>query len=132
MEVLGINPVYRLVVPRLAAFVVVSLGLYAVVVVVGLAGSFGYAVLINDASPGLFVANLTMLTGLPDLLVSEVKGLTFGLGAGLVACYLGLSAKGGPKGVGDRVNQTIVFALCVLMVLNSLITAIYLQVKGTS
>lgn len=130
MEVLGIDPIYRLVVPRVAAFVVVSVGLYSLVVVVGLVGSFTFAVLVNGASPGLFVANLTLLTGLPDLIVSELKAVAFGVGAALVACYLGLNARGGPKGVGERVNQTIVFALCVLMVLNSLITAVYFQLNG--
>lgn len=130
MEVLGIDPIYRLVVPRVAAFVVVSVGLYSVVVVVGLLGSFAFAVLVNGASPGLFVANLTLLTDFVDLFVSEVKAVAFGIGAALVACYLGLNARGGPKGVGERVNQTIVFALCVLMVLNSVITAVYFQFDG--
>ena len=42
----------------------------------------------------------------------------------------GHTARGGPKGVGEAVNQTVVFTLMLLMVLNSLITAIFIQVKG--
>jgi phospholipid/cholesterol/gamma-HCH transport system permease protein len=46
----------------------------------------------------------------------------------MVACYLGLNAKGGPKGVGEAVNQTVVFTLMVLVVANTLITTVYFQV----
>ena len=34
--------------------------------------------------------------------------------AGLVACFMGLNVKGGPKGVGDAVNQTVVFSFMLL------------------
>lgn len=127
MQVLGIDPVQRLVVPRLLAFVVVAIGLFAIVSVVGLVGSYIFSVTVHHASPGLFVANLTLLTGFTDYLVSLIKAGLFGLGAGLVACYLGLNAKGGPKGVGEAVNQTVVFTLMVLVVINTLTTTVYFQ-----
>lgn len=127
MQVLGIDPVQRLVVPRLLAFVVVSVGLFGIVCVVGLVGSFMFAVGVQHASPGVFVANLTLLTTPTDFAVSVVKAALFGLSAGLVSCYLGLHANGGPKGVGDAVNQTVVFTLMLLLVLNTVITTVYFQ-----
>ncbi|WP_246271251.1 MlaE family ABC transporter permease [Amycolatopsis acididurans] len=130
LRVMGINPVQRLVVPRVLASAVVALALNALVTFVGLGGSFLFSVLVQKASPGLFVANLTLLTGVADLAVSEFKALVFGLLAGLVACYLGLGAKGGPKGVGDAVNQTVVFSFILLFLANSIITAVFLQVRG--
>ena len=56
----------------------------------------------------------------------------FGLLAGLVACFMGLNVKGGPKGVGDAVNQTVVFSFMLLFFANSVITAVFLQIKGGS
>ena len=50
--------------------------------------------------------------------------------AGLTACYLGLNAKGGPKGVGEAVNQTVVFAFMLLFAANSVITALFFQLKS--
>lgn len=129
METLGIDPVHRLVAPRVLAFMVVSVGLFGIVCVVGLVGTFVFSTVVQGASPGLFVANLTLVTGLGDLITSLVKTAVFGIAAALVACYLGMNAKGGPKGVGEAVNQTVIFTLMVLMVLNSLITTIFLQVK---
>lgn len=128
MEVLAIDPIHRLVVPRIAAFVVVSVGLFGIVSVVGLVGTYAFSTLVQGATPGLFVSNLTLLTNLTDFGVSLVKTAVFGVAAGLVACYLGLNAKGGPKGVGEAVNQTVVFTLMVLVVANTLITTVYFQV----
>lgn len=130
MSVMGLNPVQRLVVPRVLASTVVALALNGLVTFVGLAGSFLFSVLVQNSSAGLFLANLTLLTGIDDLLVSELKAAVFGLLSGLVACHLGLNAKGGPKGVGDAVNQTVVFSFILLFAANSLITAVFLQARG--
>lgn len=130
MKVLGIDPVHRMVVPRILAFAVVSVGLFAVVTTVGILGTFAFSTMVQGASAGQFVANLTLLVDLGDLIVALVKSLWFGLAAGLVCCHLGLNAKGGPKGVGNAVNQTVVFTLMLLMVINSTIGAMYLQLKG--
>ncbi|MDI2027152.1 ABC transporter permease [Saccharopolyspora sp. TS4A08] len=130
LSVMGLNPVQRLVVPRVLASTVVALALNGLVTFVGLAGSFLFSVLVQNASAGLFLANLTLLTGIDDLLVSELKAAVFGLLSGLVACHLGLNARGGPKGVGDAVNQTVVFSFILLFAANSLITAVFLQARG--
>lgn len=129
METLGIDPIHRLVLPRVLAMIVVSLGLFGIVTVVGLLGSFLFSTLVLGASPGLFISNLTLVAGIGDFFTSLIKTGVFGGAAGLVAAYLGVNAKGGPKGVGEAVNQTVVFALMVLMVLNSLITTVFLQVS---
>ena len=55
---------------------------------------------------GKFVASLTLLTGLPEVVISFVKAGLFGLAAGLIACYKGISVGGGPAGVGNAVNET--------------------------
>jgi phospholipid/cholesterol/gamma-HCH transport system permease protein len=130
MQTLGIDPVQRLVAPRILAFTVVSVGLFGIVTVVGLIGTFLFSTLVQGATPGLFVSNLTLITGLGEFLTSMVKTAVFGIAAALVSCYLGMNAQGGPKGVGEAVNQTVVFTLMVLMVLNTLITTIYLQLGG--
>lgn len=129
MAVLGIDPIARLVVPRVLASTFVALFLNGLVTTVGLVGGYTFAVFLQGASPGQFVTSIPILTTLGDLLVSEIKAAVFGLLAGLVACHLGLSAKGGPKGVGDAVNQTVVFSFVLLFLANSIITTISLQLR---
>ena len=130
MEVMGIDPMQRLVAPRILAFMVVSIGLYGIVAVVGLTGTFLFSTLVLGASPGLFISNLTLLTGSSAFITSVIRTALFGLAAALVACYLGMHAKGGPRGVGEAVNQTVVFTLMVLVVINTLVTTIFLQIEG--
>ena len=129
IEVMGLRPVQRLVVPRVLASTLVALALNGIVTLVGLGGSFFFSIFVQHASAGLFVANLTLLTNGADFLVSELKAAVFGTLAGLVACYLGTRAKGGPKGVGEAVNQTVVFSFLLLFLANSVITAIFLQYR---
>jgi phospholipid/cholesterol/gamma-HCH transport system permease protein len=132
MVTLGVNPLQRLVVPRVLASTVVALALNSFVTIFGLAGGFLFSVYVEHASAGLFVSNVTLLVGMFDFLTSEFKAAVFGLLAGLVACFMGLNVKGGPKGVGDAVNQTVVFSFMLLFFANSVITAIFLQIKGGS
>jgi len=130
MEVMGLDPMRRLVAPRVLAFMVVSVGLYGIVAVVGLVGTFAFSVIAFGASPGLFVSNLTLLTGSSAFFTSLVKTALFGVAAAFVACYLGTNAKGGPKGVGEAVNQTVVYTLMVLVVINTTVTTVFLQLGG--
>lgn len=132
MLTLGINPIHRLAVPRIAASVVVAVALNGVVSIVGLAGGYYFSVILQGATPGLFVSNLTLLVGTADFVTSEIKAAVFGLLAGLTGCYLGLNAKGGPKGVGEAVNQTVVYAFMLLFAANSIITLIFFQIHGTN
>ncbi|HWU22296.1 MAG TPA: ABC transporter permease [Nocardioides sp.] len=129
MVTLGIDPIERLVVPRVVASTLVGVALNGIVTVVGLVGGYFFSVVLQGATPGLYLSDLTLLVGLPDFLASEVKAAVFGLLAGLTACYLGLNAKGGPKGVGEAVNQTVVFAFMLLFAANSVITAVFFQIK---
>ena len=129
MEVLGLETVQWLVVPRVIASTVVAFALNGIVTIVGLTGSFIFSVYVQHASAGQWVVGLTLLTNLSDFLVSEFKAAVFGLLAGLVACYLGTTVKGGPKGVGDAVNQTVVFSFLLLFFANSVISTIFIQAR---
>jgi phospholipid/cholesterol/gamma-HCH transport system permease protein len=126
---LGIDPIQRLVVPRVVAATLIGMALNALVSIVGLAGGYFFSVHLQGATPGLFVSDLSLLVGVFDFVIAEVKAAVFGLLAGLTACYLGLKVKGGPKGVGDAVNQTVVFSFMLLFAANSVITAIFFQFK---
>ena len=125
LRVMGVNPIHRLVVPRVLAATVVAASLVSLVTIVGMAGSFVFAVFVQHVTPGAFVAGLTLLTGLPDVVLGLVKGALFGMAAGLIACYKGISVGGGPQGVGDAVNETVVYSFMALFVINIVATAVF-------
>jgi phospholipid/cholesterol/gamma-HCH transport system permease protein len=125
LEVLGINPIQRLVTPRVLASGLVALLLNSLVVIIGILGGYVFSVFIQDVNPGAFAAGITLLTGVPEVVISCVKAMLFGFIAGLVACYRGLTVGGGgAKAVGNAVNETVVYAFMALFVVNVLVTAI--------
>ena len=128
MEVLGISPIQRLVVPRVLASMLVAVLLNGLVSVVGVVGGYVFNVIVQGGTPGAYVASFTALAQLPDLWTAEIKALIFGAIAAVVAAYKGLNAGGGPKGVGDAVNQSVVITFMLLFVVNFVITAVYFQV----
>ena len=123
LRVMGIDPIQALVVPRVLAATVVSLALSATVILVGLAGALFFSVFVQHVSPGAFVAGLTLITG-PRRRHRLVKATLFGLSAGLIACYKGISVGGGPAGVGNAVNETVVFTFMALFAINVIVTAV--------
>jgi len=128
MEVLGISAVQRLVVPRVLACMVVAMALNGVVSVVGVGGGYFFNVVLQNGTPGAYLASFSALAQIQDLWAGEIKALIFGAIAAIVAAYKGLNAGGGPKGVGDAVNQSVVVTFLLLFFVNFVLTAVYLQV----
>jgi phospholipid/cholesterol/gamma-HCH transport system permease protein len=124
MEVLGIDPIHRLVVPRVLACALCGMLLNALVSMVGLVGGFLFGVYMQHVSAGAYLATLTLITGLPEVVIATVKALTFGLIAGLVGCYRGLTVRGGSKGLGTAVNETVVLCVVALFAVNVVLTTI--------
>jgi phospholipid/cholesterol/gamma-HCH transport system permease protein len=125
MEVMAVNPVHRLVTPRLFAASTVGLFLVSLVSVSGIAGGYFFNVVVQGVTPGAYFQGFSALAQLPDLYSSLAKAWVFGFIAAMVACYKGLYAKGGPKGVGDAVNQAVVITFILIFFANFIMTSLY-------
>jgi phospholipid/cholesterol/gamma-HCH transport system permease protein len=125
MEVMAVNPIGRLVTPRLLAAATVSLFLVSLVSVAGLAGGYVFNVLVQKVTAGAYFSGFTQLVQLPDLWSSLAKAAVFGFVAAMVSCYKGLYCKGGPKGVGDAVNQGVVITFILIFFVNFIMTTLY-------
>ena len=93
----------------------VALLLNSIVSVIGLAGGFFFSVFVQHVTPGAFAAGMTILVGPVEVIVALCKAALFGLAASLIACYKGISVGGGPAGVGNAVNETVVFSFMALV-----------------
>jgi phospholipid/cholesterol/gamma-HCH transport system permease protein len=124
MRVMGINPVQRLLVPRVLALGLNGLVLNAIITIVGLMTEYLFSVYFQHINPGSYMASLTLLVGLTDVIIAFAKAMLFGLVAGFIACYKGISVGGGPQGVGNAVNETVVYTFMALFIINVVLTAI--------
>ncbi|GAA5122029.1 ABC transporter permease [Haloechinothrix salitolerans] len=126
MQVLGIDPVRTLIVPRVIAVTVMTGLLVVGALVCGVFGGYLVAVLVFDANGSAFVANFWANATTTDIWGSVIKTLIFGLLTSVVCCYKGLSAQGGPIGVGRAVNQAVVISFVAVYVFNYLFTTVLL------
>ena len=127
LKVMGINPVQRLVAPRVLASAVVALLLTVIVAVTAMVTAFFMNVGSGTISSGAYLGSFVSFSQPADLFMAEFKALIFGFIATIVAAHKGLSARGGPKGVADAVNQAVVLSVILLAVVNVGLTQAYVM-----
>ncbi len=113
LQVLGVDPVKNLVVPRFLALMLVT-GLFNIYAI--LFGLFGgvLAELVNSQPLGPFWDNLFNNASTTDLWGSALKTVLYGAIIAIVCCYKGMTASGGAEGVGRAVNQAVVIAFLAI------------------
>ncbi|MFD4404241.1 MlaE family ABC transporter permease [Nocardia sp. NPDC058499] len=131
MMVMGVNPVRRLVAPRLVAAVVVSMLLCGFIVFVGFATAYMFNVYAQSGTPGSFIGSFASFAVANDMAVALVKSAIFGVLTAIIACDIGLHAKGGPGGVANAVNSAVVSSALMLFATNIIITQVYNTVFPT-
>lgn len=127
MKVMGLNPVQRLVSPRILASAVVGLLLTVIVAMTAMVTAFFMNVGSGSISSGAYLGSFVSFSQPADLFMAEFKALIFGFIATIVAAHKGLSARGGPKGVADAVNQAVVLSVILLAVVNVGLTQAYVM-----
>ncbi|WP_040806817.1 MlaE family ABC transporter permease [Nocardia concava] len=124
MRVMGVDPVQRLVVPRIAAMMLVAPLLNVLIIFIGIASGFAVAVTALGVTPGSYWQSFGSFTMPIDIWVSLIKSVIFGFLVVVIACQRGLEAKGGPRGVADGVNAAVVMSVASVTVLNTAITQV--------
>ena len=121
LQVLGVDPIKNLVVPRFLALMLVTglLDIYALVF--GLSSGI-FAELIYHQPLGGFFATLFSNASVTDLWGSVVKCTLFGAIIAVVCSYKGMTASGGAAGVGRAVNQAVVISFLGVFAFNYVFT----------
>ncbi|HEY2477821.1 MAG TPA: ABC transporter permease [Solirubrobacterales bacterium] len=125
LQVLGVDPIKNLVVPRFVALVVVTALLDIFAIVFGLAAGI-VAELIYHQSLGGFFATLYSNSSVTDVWASVVMCSMFGAIIAVVCCFKGMTASGGAAGVGRAVNQAVVISFVAVFAFNYVFTALLL------
>jgi phospholipid/cholesterol/gamma-HCH transport system permease protein len=121
LQVLGVDPVKNLVVPRFLALMIVT-GLFDIYAL--LFGIFGgiLAALAFGQPLGPFWGTLFANASVTDLWGSVLKTTIFGAIVAIVCCYKGMSASGGAEGVGRAVNEAVVVSFLGIGAFNYVFT----------
>ncbi|MFB7873702.1 ABC transporter permease [Nocardia sp. NPDC056064] len=122
LRAMGIDPMRRLVIPRLVAMAFVAPLLDVVVIAVGIAAGYVVAVGVEGIAPGSYWSTFGSFVTVLDVWMSLLKALVAGIVVVLIACRRGLTAGGGPRGVADAVNAAVAWSVVAIVASNVVLT----------
>ena len=131
MRVMGVDPVERLVMPRFLAMLLISPILCIIIISTGVAAGLIISVNVADVVPGSFWQSFGAFTSPTDLAFSVLKAFLFAAIVVSIASLRGLEAKGGPKGVANAVNASVVLSVFSIFITNLLVSQLQLMFYPT-
>jgi len=126
MEVMAVDPVQYLIVPRVFASAVMVPILTIIFGIVAFIGSYAVAIYLFDIDEGAFMSRIEWYVDPSDFYHGLWKSLIFGIILSLIGCYKGFSATGGARGVGVATTQAVVIGSIAIFVLDYILTSILL------
>ncbi len=131
LEAHALNPTRFLVMPRVLATTVGLLVLTLFADFMALTCGWIMGVGLLDIPSGVYI-DLTIETlDMGDLITGLCKAGVFGLIIGVIACYNGLSVRGGAAGVGLATTRTVVYSIVSLIVTDLIFTAVFYRLGIT-
>lgn len=123
---MNIPPPRMLVMPRLAAVVVM---MPVLAIIANLVGWFGGAIICSTNSsiaiePSAYFATMRRFMEFKDVLNGLIKAEIFGFTIVLVCCNIGLNTQGGPREIGAAVTRAVVASLILILVLDYFVTKV--------
>lgn len=120
MQSMGIDPVIRLVIPRIMALVI---GMPFLVIVSNIAALLGGMTVLSftmDISPTVFINTLHDSISVRNLLVGVLKAPFFAVIIAGVSCFLGFKATGSAESIGVLTTRSVVESISLVLVLDSI------------
>lgn len=128
MQVMSVDVVERVVVPRVFALVFVALSMCAIVSFSGILFTYAYQVAGVGESQGGFLLTLQAYGRTTDFVMAMFKSFCFGIACSVIAAFKGTQTRGGSAGVANAVNEAVVMMFISVFVINVILTQMYIVV----
>jgi phospholipid/cholesterol/gamma-HCH transport system permease protein len=126
MEMMAVNPVQRVLVPRFLGGVIAMPMLVAIFTCVGLFGAHIVAVGLLGVDVGAFWQQMQLSVTADDVREGVLKSFVFGIVASLLAVWEGYNTIPTAEGVGRATTRTVVITAICVLILDFMITAVML------
>jgi phospholipid/cholesterol/gamma-HCH transport system permease protein len=126
MEMMAVDPIRRVVAPRFLGGVIAMPLLTAIFNCLGIYGAQLVGVTQMGIDPGTFWSQMQGAVGLRDVNEGLIKSLAFGVACSLLAVYEGYHAEPTAEGVGLATTRTVVTSAVLVLLLNYILTAVFL------
>jgi phospholipid/cholesterol/gamma-HCH transport system permease protein len=128
MELLAIDPMRYLAMPRIVACVVMLPVLTIFADVLAIVGGMVVANVAVGVSTSTFTQGLRLFFYVDDVISGIVKAMTFGIIIGLMGCYNGFRTFGGAQGVGRYTMHAVVQSCIGILILNYFLATVLFRV----
>jgi len=127
MRALGVDPVRKLVTPRIFASIAMLFFLTIVADASGIAGGAAVTVFMNHQNGTQYFSMAYEHLRYPDILQGLIKPLFFGYILSSIGCFYGLRTTGGTQGVGRSTIQAVVVSSVLIIFVDFLLTQLLLS-----
>ena len=124
METMAVNPIQYLVVPRVAAALVMFPALTMLFNALGTLGAWVMGIYVAGIPQGPFIDHMREFVDPNDLFHGLWKSVVFGLLVAVITTWRGYAAWGGARGVGEGTTRAVVASSIAILVSDYAMTVI--------
>lgn len=132
LRVFGVDPVKKLVTPRILSAIVMLPALTIIGDAVSLLGSYFIATFVSHQSSTVYWSSIRDVINYENVLTGLIKPFIFGYLIACISCYMGLSTRGGAIGLRRTTTRAVVISFITIIVADFILTRILLYIFGFS
>ena len=130
MRALGVDPMRKLVTPRLFACIIMLFFLTIISDTVGTVGGAAVSVALLGQDGSQYFHTAYQALRYPDILQGLFKPLVFGFIIASIGCFYGMTTRGGTQGVGRSTTQAVVVSSVLIIFVDYLISQFMINIFG--
>jgi phospholipid/cholesterol/gamma-HCH transport system permease protein len=130
LRVFGVDPVKKLVTPRILSAIIMVPALTFIGDAVSLFGGYFIAVFVSNQSGAVYWSSIRDVFQMENVIAGSVKPFIFGYLIASISCYIGLSTRGGAIGLRRTTTRAVVASFITIIVADFMLTRALLYVLG--
>ena len=132
LRVFGVDPVKKLVTPRIVSSLIMVPALTIIGDAVSLFGGYFIAVFVSHQSGAVYWSSIRDVFRVENVIAGGVKPFIFGYLIACISCYMGISTRGGALGLRRTTTRAVVTSFMMIIVADFMLTRILLYILGFS
>jgi len=132
LRVFGVDPMKKLITPRIWSSVIMLPALTIIGDAASLFGGYYIAVFVSHQSGAFYWSSVRDVLTFENVFSGTAKPFIFGYLIACIGCYMGLSTKGGSKGLRQSTTMAVVMSIVMIIVSDFVLTRILLYTLGFS
>jgi phospholipid/cholesterol/gamma-HCH transport system permease protein len=132
LRVFGVDPVKKLVTPRILGAVVMLPALTIIGDAASLLGAYYIASFVSNQSGYVYWTSIQHVLTFQNVFSGIAKPFVFGFIISSISCYMGLSTFGGAVGLRRSTTRAVVYSIVMIIMADFVLTRILLYVLGFS